>query len=143
MTVSLNHCLATYISSAFSNDVRAVGESSQFSKQSHAIGYMVNAPSGPSTMSGPSIHLPGNIPKHTTSPLIQSGPRAVGYTQAHAAYSTVRHERVQQAYSTHNAEVVVVEVRMVAMPPGRVQPHLIHVCRVKWLNLIVNINLLR
>ena len=98
---------------------------------------MANAASGPSsTTSGPSVHLPGKIPKHTTSPLIHSGPQPVGYTQAHAVYPIVRHERIQQAYSTYNAEVVVVEVRMVAMPPGRVQPHLIHV-RPLSLNLIM------
>jgi hypothetical protein len=39
-----------------------------------------------------------------------------------------RHERIQQAYSTQNGEVVVVEVRMVLMLPGRVQVQLIHVC---------------
>jgi hypothetical protein len=87
----------------------------------------VNMPSGLSTTSGPSVHLPGNIPKYTVPSLVHSGPQPVGYTQAHAVYSTVRHERIQQAYSTYNGEVVVVEVRMVAMPPGRVQPHLIHV----------------
>jgi hypothetical protein len=92
---------------------------------------MVNAPTGPSTMSGPVVHLPGKIPKHSTPSLIHSGPQPVGYTQAHATYSTMRHERVLQAYSTHNGEVVVVEVRMVAMPPGRVQPNLIHVCPIK------------
>ena len=141
MTISLNDPpLYTYNSSAFGNDVQAVGENSQVAKKSHAVGYMMNVPAGPSKMSGPSVHLPGNIPKYTTSPILHSGPRAVGYTQAHASYSAVRHEWIQQAYSTYNGEVVVVEVRMVAMPPGRVQPHLIHVCSAN-LNLIMNINL--
>ena len=131
---------APYIPLAFGNDVQAVGGSNQIAKQSHAplAGYVVNASSGPSNTSGPSIHLPGKIPKYTTSPLVHSGPQPVGYMQAHAAYPIVRHKRIQQAYSTYNGEVVVVEVRMVAMPPGRVQPQLIHVCPIKWLKLYID-----
>ena len=64
---------------------------------------------------------------HLQNRIQRSQPRVVGYTQAHAAYSAERHERMQQAYSTHNGEVIVIEVRMVLMPPGRVQMQLIHV----------------
>ena len=56
------------------------------------------------------------------------GPQPVGYMQAHATYPTERHEQIQQAYSTYNGKVVVVEVRMVLMPPGPVQVQLIHIC---------------
>ena len=82
----------------------------------------MNASSGPSNTPGPSIHLPGKIPKYATSPLVHLGPQAVGCMQAHAAY------RIQQTYSTYNGEVVVVEVRMVAI---HIQPQLIHVCPIK------------
>lgn len=106
--------------------MQAVGGNSQ---ATNTIGYVVNTSSG-----GPSVHLPGNIPQYATPPLIKPqsrGPQPVRYTQAHAAYPAVWHERIQQAYSTHNGEVVVVEVRMVLMPPGRVQVQLIHVCAIR------------
>lgn len=94
------------------------------------VGYVINSSSGPLSTPGPSIHLPGNNIQSPLSmdPQNKSQPRVVGYTQAHATYPTERLERIQQAYSTHNAEVVVVEVRMVLMLPGRVQMQLIHVC---------------
>ena len=99
------------------------------------VGYVINTSSGPLSTPGPSIHLPGNNQQFTTnsilSPSTHLGNRnqsqAVGYTQAHATYPVEQHERIQQAYSTHNGEVVVIEVRMVLMLPGRVQMQLIHV----------------
>jgi len=117
-------------SSGFSNGVQAVG-GSQVTKQGHAVGYIANTSSGPLITPGPSVHLPGNIPQYAVPPLIHPqnrGPQPVGYTQAHATYPAIRHERIQQAYATHNGEVVVIEVRMVLMPPGRVNTQLIHVC---------------
>lgn len=88
--------------------------------------------SGPLQTPGPSVHLPGNVPlaRGTVAPsmnLQTGGPHVVGYTPAHASYSIARQERMQQVYSTHSGEVVVVEVRMVHMPPGCVQVSLIHV----------------
>lgn len=116
--------------------MQAIGGSNQVTEQGHPagpvpVGYVANTSSGPLRTPGPSIHLPGNIRQYPSIPpsmhqnRIQ--PQAVGYTQAHASYSTERHQRVQQAFSTHNAEVVVIEVRMVLMPPGRVQMQLINV----------------
>lgn len=109
-----------------------IGGSNQVTEQSHPIGYVTNTSSGPRHTPGPSVHLPGNIQQYTTPPTHQKsrGPQPVGYSQAHAAYPAIRHERIQQAYSTHNGEVVVVEVRMVIMLPGRVQVQLIHVCSI-------------
>lgn len=100
-----------------------------------AVGYVINTSSGPLSTPGPSIHLPGNNRQYASAippsmhPQNRNQPHAirVGYTQAHATYPAERHERIQQAYSTHNGEVVVIEVRMVLMPPGRVQMQLIHV----------------
>jgi hypothetical protein len=103
--------------------VQAVGGSSgQVTIKSQAAGYILKTP-------GPSVHLPGNVPQHTAPPPIHPSSRGsqVGYTQAHATYPAARLERIQQAYSTNNGEVVVVEVRMVIMRPGRVQVQLIHV----------------
>jgi hypothetical protein len=98
-------------------------------EQGHPAGYMMNTSSGPLSTPGPSVHLPGNARQHTIPPSMhpQNRGQTVGYTQAHATYPTERHERIQQAYSTHNGKVVVIEVRMVVMPPGRVQMQLIHV----------------
>ena len=122
--------LTTHIPSGVS-DVQAVGGSNHVMEQVHPAGYMINTSSGPLSTPGPSVHLPGNIPQHTNPPSMhlpkKGQPQAVGYTQAYAAYPAERHERIQQAYSTHNGEVVVIEVRMVVMPPGRVQMQLIHV----------------
>jgi hypothetical protein len=123
-----------HISSGFS-DVQAIGGSSnQVIEQGHPVpmGYVINTSSGPLSTPGPSIHLPGNNQQYpgppSTHPQNRNQPQAVGYTHAHATYAAERHERMQQAYSTHNAEVVVIEVRMVLMLPGRVQIQLIHVC---------------
>ena len=80
-------------------------------------GYVMNTSSGPLSTPGPSFHLPGNNrqyasipPGPSMHPQNRTQPQAVGYTQAHATYPTERHERMQQAYSTHNGEVVVIEV---------------------------------
>ncbi|KAF8808594.1 hypothetical protein BYT27DRAFT_7222856 [Phlegmacium glaucopus] len=106
-----------------------VAQAQRVMEQDRPVGYLMNTTSGPRHTPGPSVHLPGNIPQYTIPPPINPqsrGSQSVGYMQAHATYPIVRHERIQQAYSTHNAEVVVVEVRMVLMPPGRVQVQLIH-----------------
>jgi hypothetical protein len=96
--------------------------------QPQAAGYIMDTSSGPLFTPGPSVHLPGNIPQYTIPPPINRAPQPLGYTGTHAAFPEERHERIQQAYSTYNGEVVVVEVRMVLMLPGRVQMQLIHVC---------------
>ena len=79
-----------------------------------AVGYVLNTSSGPRTTPGPSVHLPGNVPQYTIPPPMhpqnRGPPRAVGYMEVHATYPAVWHERIQQAYSTYNAEVVVIEV---------------------------------
>ncbi|KAM6489625.1 hypothetical protein JOM56_014947 [Amanita muscaria] len=115
-----------------SNDVQAVGGSDRVIGQGAAVGYVMNTSSGPLRTPGPSIHLPGKIPQYIVPPpthlqgSLGRGPQSVGYTHAHATYPVVRHERIQQAYSTYNAEVVVVEVRMVLKLPGCVQEKVIH-----------------
>ena len=89
--------------------MQAVG-GSQVTKQDHAVGYIANTSSGPLITPGPSVHLLGNIPQYAVPPLIHPqnrGPQPVGYTQAHAIYPVVQYKRIQQAYSTYNAEVVV------------------------------------
>ena len=109
------------------------GSSNQVMGRPVPVGYMINTSSGPLSTPGPSVHLPGNNRQDagilpSMQPQNRNQPHAVGYTQAHATYPAERHERIQQAYSTHNAEVVVIEVRMVVMLPGRVQHQLVHVC---------------
>ncbi|KIL57481.1 hypothetical protein M378DRAFT_27965 [Amanita muscaria Koide BX008] len=118
------------------NGVQAIGgtRSNQGPDAGHLTGatpgYVMNSSSGPLQTPGPSIHLPGRIPQYTGPPPMHSqpgrGPQSVGYTHVHATYPAVRHERIQQAYSTYNGEVVVVEVRMVLKPAGFVQEKIIH-----------------
>ena len=97
------------------NHIWAVGGSNQVATamQGHTTpGYIMDSLSGPLHTSGPVIHMPGNI-LHHTNPLScpqGGGPQPVGYTPVHATYPVVWHEQIQQAYSHHNAEVVVVEV---------------------------------
>jgi hypothetical protein len=51
----------------------------------------------------------------------------LGYHAGHAAFPGVRHEHMQEAYSTYNAEVVIIDVRLVVKLPGKVKESLIHV----------------
>ena len=116
--------------------MQAIGNNNQLMEQGRPVGYVVDTSSGPLRTPGPSIHLPGNYQQNATNgipgppsmhPQNRNRPQTVGYTQAHATYAAEWHERIQQAYSTHNSETVVVEVRIVLMLPGRVQMQLIHV----------------
>ncbi|KAK2463878.1 hypothetical protein APHAL10511_004050 [Amanita phalloides] len=52
----------------------------------------------------------------------------LGYSAAHAIYPALRNERAREAYSTHNAEVVAVEVRVVVKLPGKLKEVLVHDC---------------
>ncbi len=70
---------------------------------------------------GPTVHLPGYPTRPPPLPAIHPQGRmaqAVGYTAAHAAYPVIRQDRIREAYSTYNAEVVVVEVRL-SQTPGK------------------------
>jgi hypothetical protein len=83
-----------------------------------------------STGPGPAIHLPG-FPQQQDVPLTMHLQRRtaqpVGYTAEHAMYPGVRAERIREAYSTFNAEVVIIDVRLVVKLPGKVKESLIHV----------------
>jgi hypothetical protein len=113
------------------NDVQAIGHATPASLAGRApSGYVINPSIGPMHMPGPTVHVPGY---HTQSVLPAIHPQgrmaqAVGYTADHAAYPIIRQDHIQQAYSTYNAEVVVVEVRLTVKLPGRVKEMLIHVC---------------
>ena len=80
---------------------------------------------------GPAIHLPG-YPRQQDAPLTMhlQGRTAqpVGYTAEHAMYPGVRAEHIREAaYSTFNAEVVIIDVRLVVKLPLKVKESLIHV----------------
>ena len=82
-------------------------------EQGYPVGYIMNTSSGPRCTPGPNVHLPGNVQQYTIPPPMHPksrGPQPVGYTRAHATYPTEQHEQIQQAYSTYNGKVVVVEV---------------------------------
>jgi hypothetical protein len=112
-----------------SNGVQAIGyaatASLQFTGRAPS-GYVVNPSIGPMHRPGPTVHVPG----HPTQPTLHLQGRmaqAAGYTAEHAAYPIIRQNRIQEAYSTYNAEVVVVEVRLTVKLPGKVKEMLIHV----------------
>jgi hypothetical protein len=120
----------THIFPDTKNGVQAVRGSNQVLQPDSIAGYMLDTSSGPLQTPGPAAHLPGNIPWHTVPPLMHlkgRGPQAVGYTPAHATYPVIQHERIQQAYSTYNPKVVVVEVQIILKLPGQVAEKLIHV----------------
>jgi hypothetical protein len=136
MSFSLKFILA-YTLSDVSNDVQAVGRATP-AASGHARAGEPSEPRFPSTSGyvvnssmGPAVHLPGyriqQDPPLTMH--LQQGRtvRPVGYTAAHAMYPVVRNERIQEAYSTYNAEVVIVDVRLVVKLPGRVKESLVHV----------------
>jgi hypothetical protein len=111
--------------SGVSNKVQAIGVGGIAAP----AGYTTNAPMN---NAGPVLHLPGHAPQYNTLPAMhQQGKTSIqsmGYTAEHAAYPIIRHERIKEAYSTHNGEVVIVEVRLVIKLPGRVKAELVHVC---------------
>lgn len=119
------------------NDVQAIGcaTPASFAGASRRVpsGHVVNLSIGPMHRPGPTIHLPG-YPTQLAFPAVhpQPGPQGrMGYTAEHAAYPIIRQDRIQEAYSTYNAEVVVVEVRLTVKPPGKVKEMLIYVCAVQ------------
>jgi hypothetical protein len=98
-----------------SNQVMEQGHPTHLMPGPVPVGYVINTSSGPLSTPGPSIHLPGNNRQYASILQVpsmhpQNRNQPVGYTQAHATYPSERHERIQQAYSTHNGEVVVIEV---------------------------------
>ncbi|KAM6490645.1 hypothetical protein JOM56_013988 [Amanita muscaria] len=92
-----------------------------------AIGHITNTSSGPIHMPGPAVHLPGHVPESGGFPtLLQQGKRSMSYRAEHAAYPSIRNDRIQEAYATHNGEIVVVEARLVIRQPGKLRPDLVH-----------------
>ena len=111
-----------------SNDVQAIGI---FPLDSRQPGYIANASLESLKAPGPSVHLPGHHLQLNLSPLLhpqRKNLRLAGYTPEHAHYPIVRQKHIQEAYSTNNGEVVVVEVRVVIKLPGRITTNLVHVC---------------
>ena len=123
------------------NDVQALGYATASTSVTGRApsGYVINPTIGPMHRPGPTVHIPGYP---TTQPALPDVRRpqpvgrmtqAVGYTAEHAAYPMIRQNRIQEAYSTYNAEVVVVEVRLTVKLPGKVKEILIYVCTVQLL----------
>ena len=118
--------------SGTSNSVQAIGVNGAMPGVSTghdlAIGHITNTSSGPIHMPGPAVHLPGHVPDSGGFPtLLQQGKRSMSYRAEHAAYPSIRNDRIQEAYATHNGEVVVVEARLVVRQPGKLRPDLVHV----------------
>ena len=117
--------------SGVNNSVQAIGINDTMpggSGDRPAAGYITNTSSGPTQMPGPVIHLPGHVPKSGGfSALLRQGQQPAGYTAEHAIYPIVRHERIREAYAIHNAELIIVEARLVVKLPGKVRADLVHV----------------
>jgi hypothetical protein len=129
----LKNILANILSDV-SNDVQPVGHATlpghTGTGEASTLGYVMNASIGPMRKPGPAIHLPGYPVPQDTPPTMQLQNRMaqpVGYTAAHAMYPAIQNERIREAYSTYNAEVVVIDVRLVVKLPGKVKESLIHV----------------
>lgn len=114
--------------SDISNSVQAVGVKPGVSVGHLATGHIANTSSGPIHMPGPVVHLPGHAPDSGGfQTLFQQGKRPMSYRAEHAAYPNIRNDRIQEAYATHNGEIVVVEARLVVRQPGKLRPDLVHV----------------
>lgn len=136
----LKNFLLSYILSDTSNDVQAVGHAMPpdhaGARGPSTTGYVMNASTGSMRNPGPSIHLPGYPVQQDAPPNMQRAARPMGYTAEHAMYPRIRNERTQEAYSTYNAEVVIIDVRLVVKLPGKVKESLIHVgVFFQWLTL--------
>src|SRR6266550_4193805 len=113
--------------SGISNSVQAVGVSGATPGVSQATGHLAtghitNTSSGPIHMPGPAVHLPGHALESGGFPtMLQWGKQSMSYRAEHAAYPSIRNDRIQEAYAMHNGEVVVVEVVMTKASSGWLQ----------------------
>ena len=111
-----------------SNSVQAVGVKPGNSGGHLATGHIMSTSSGPIHMPGPAVHLPGHAPDTGGfQTFYQQGKQPMGYRAEHAAYPNIRNDHIQEAYATHNGEVVVVEACLVVRRPGKLRPDLVHV----------------
>ena len=85
-----------------------------------------------STSIGPGVQLPGQgsgrnrlFPPKPLSTVVASG-----YTINHSSYHTTRQKLASKAYATHGGHVIVVEVRVVHMPIGKLKSMLIGVSHI-------------
>ena len=85
-----------------------------------------------SQTSGPVIKIPGTAAGGSQTPPLHSkhlGTSSLtgGYTVNHLSYQATRSKLVKTAYAGNSGHVIVVEVRLVHMPVGKVKPFLIRV----------------
>ena len=99
----------------------------------------VQSTNGPVRMtSTPAVQLPGQRPPSQAS-VLASMPMASGsgYTKNHLSYQLTRQTLANTAYALHGGNVIIVEVRVMYMPIGRIKAILIGVsCMFN--NLILN-----
>ena len=84
---------------------------------------------------GAMIQLPGHSTSTPTAvPALYSMHKGMmplkngsGYTVNHLSYAATREKLASQAYAQHAAHVIVVEVRLVHMPVGKIKHQLIGV----------------
>ena len=85
-----------------------------------------------SQTSGPIVKVPGPAAARSQAPplhLKHLGTSSLtgGYTLNHLSYQTTRSKLAKSAYAGNSGHVIVVEVRLVHMPVGKVKPFLIKV----------------
>ena len=105
-------------------------------------GYMVpQADRLQHTFLGPGIQLPGQGSGRDR--LFSPNPAiASGYTTNHDSYHVTRQKLASKAYATHSGHVIVVEVRVVHMPIGKLKSMLIGVSCIHSVLLISSLTLI-
>jgi hypothetical protein len=81
--------------------------------------------------SGPVVRIPGSARNQAPPiPSQRAGTSSLtgGYSINHLSYQATRSKLAKTAYAGNSGYVIVVEVRLVHMPIGKVKPHLIKVC---------------
>jgi hypothetical protein len=81
---------------------------------------------------GPVVKIPGSAATESQAPPLHSkhsgtASLAGGYTVNHLSYQTTRSKLAKNAYAGNSGHVIVVEVRLVCMPVGKLKPFLIMV----------------
>lgn len=128
------------MSPEYTNAVQPVGQRAHFSnlpppsaRSTFRTGHMVHtvqSTNGPVRMpvmtSSPAVQLPGQRPQAS---VLAPTPMASGsgYTKNHHSYQLTRQSLANTAYALHGGNVIIVEVRVMYMPIGRIKALLIGV----------------
>jgi hypothetical protein len=119
----------TFVLPGYTNVVQPVGQSyrAQFANlpsiPTFRTGHTVQSTNGPVRMitSAPVVQLPGQRPQATVlAPMPTASGSASGYTRNHLSYQMTRQSLANTAYALHGGNIIIVEVRAMHMPIGRI-----------------------